>query len=65
LKPIEKCFALLKRYIQEHEDEALRNPVDFIHHTFSLFEIDGARAGSVIGHWNGYFGAREVFANDE
>ena len=49
LKPIEKFFALVKRYIQEHEDEELRNPVDFIRHTFSLLEIDEARAGSVMG----------------
>ena len=65
LKPIEKCFALVKSYIKEHEDEALLHPFAFIQHTFSLFAVDGARAGSVKGHWQGYFAAREVLVNDE
>ncbi len=55
----------MKRYIQEHEDEALLHPVEFIQHTLSLFEIGGDRGGSVMGHWKGFFAAREVLMNDE
>jgi hypothetical protein len=28
LKPIETCFSKIKRRIREHEDEAVKNPVE-------------------------------------
>jgi len=65
LKPIEKGFALIKAYIKQNEDEALLRPVAFINQAFALHGIGGARASSAKGHWSGYFGAREVFLNDE
>ena len=56
LKPIEKCFALVKAYIRQNEIEATLNPVAFINSAFALFAIGGPRATSIRGHWNDYFG---------
>ena len=55
LKPIEPCFALIKEWIRDHEDEASADPVGTINRAFTLFQIGGERAGSIRGHWNGYF----------
>ena len=55
LKPIEPCFALVKEWIREHEDEAMLDPIGTINRGFALFQIGGERADSVRGHWNGYF----------
>ena len=55
LKPIEPCFALVKEWIRNHEDEAMLDPVGTIGRAFRMFEIGGELAGSIRGHWNGYF----------
>jgi hypothetical protein len=58
-KPIETAFATVKRYIREHENEALLNPVDFINVAMAHFGQGGAHNDSIRGHWNRYF---EVYA---
>ena len=55
LKPIEPCFALVKEWIRNHEDEATMDPIGTIGHAFTVFSIGGERADSIRGHWNGYF----------
>ena len=55
LKPMEPCFALVKNWIRDHEDEAVLNPLAYINQTFNLFAIGGERAQTIRGHWNGYF----------
>ena len=55
LKPIEPCFALVKEWIREHEDEAMIDPIGTINRGFEMYQIGGERADSVRGHWNGYF----------
>jgi len=61
LKPIEPCFALVKNWIRDHEDEAVQNPIDIINLAFNLFAIGGAKAHSIMGHWNGYFSNHNAF----
>ena len=55
LKPVEPCFALVKEWIRNHEDEATLDPVGTIGRAFRMFEIGGELADSIRGHWNGYF----------
>ena len=55
LKPIEKCFALVKAFIRENEIAATMDPLNFINSAFELFKIGGLRASSIRGHWNEYF----------
>ena len=57
LKPIEPCFALVKQYIRQNEEIAKRDPIAFINLAFQRFAIGGLKAGSVRGHWKGYFHA--------
>ena len=65
LKPIEPCFALVKEWIRNHEDEATLDPVGTINEAFAmLFAIGGERANSVRGHWNGYFANYAAFLED-
>lgn len=61
-KPIEHAFKLIKDYIRDHEQEALADPVAFIHHAFSLYGVGGERAGSVRGCWDQYFNLHAMFA---
>ena len=55
LKPIKHCFALVKEWIHSHEEETAADPVGTIYRAFDTFAIDGERADSGRGHWNGYF----------
>jgi transposase len=43
LKPIEPCFALVKKWLRQHENEALLNPVVFINRAFDIHSIGGER----------------------
>jgi len=61
LKPIEPCFALVKNWLRNHEDEAVQNPVGTINRAFNLYSIGGENAQSVRGHWNGYFANNAAF----
>ena len=49
------CFALVKEWIRDHEDEATLDPVATFNRAFIMFQVGGERAGSIRGHWNGYF----------
>jgi len=64
LKPIEPCFALVKEWIRNHEDDATLDPVGMINRAFMLFATGGERADSVRGHWNGYFANYAAFLED-
>ena len=64
LKPIERGFKLVKEYIKEHEDEALLNPVEFIHQTFNLYSIGGEKAASVFNFWSTYVAVHNNFLNE-
>ena len=64
MKPIEPCFALVKEWILNHEDEATLDPVGTINEAFAMFAIGGERANSVRGHWNGYFANYAAFLED-
>lgn len=46
LKPIEKGFSLVKRYLREHEVSAMQDPVWWINHAFQLYSRDGERCSS-------------------
>lgn len=62
LKPIEPCFALVKEWIRNHEDEATMDPIGtIISRAFTVFSIGGERADSIRGHWNGYFATNYAF----
>jgi hypothetical protein len=51
----------VKNWIRDHEDEAVQNPIDIINLAFNLFSIGGAKAHSIMGHWNGYFSNHNAF----
>ena len=61
LKPIEPCFALVKNWLRQHENEALLNPVVYINRAFDIHSIGGERAASVMGHWRLYFENHQYF----
>ena len=61
LKPIEPCFALVKEWIRNHEDEAVDDPIGKIDRAFTVFSVGGERATSIRGHWNGYFAHHEAY----
>ena len=61
LKPIEPCFALVKEWIRNHEDEATMDPVGTINSAFEMFSIGGERSDAIRGHWNGYFANYDFF----
>lgn len=54
LKPIEKGFALVKRWLREHEIEALENPVNYINFAFELYSTTGERGHIAKNHWKDY-----------
>jgi transposase len=60
LKPIEKCFSLIKRFVRENEDEALINPISFLDYTFSLYSVGGEKAHAVYNFFNFYFQNHEL-----
>jgi transposase len=43
MKPIERGFADIKRWLREHEWEASRNPLLFINNAFELYSVNGIR----------------------
>ena len=55
LKPIEKGFKQVKEWIRDHENEALRNPVEYINRAFHLFSIQGERSATVFNFWRDYY----------
>mmetsp|Transcript_34895 Transcript_34895/g.76949 ORF Transcript_34895/g.76949 Transcript_34895/m.76949 type:complete len:257 (-) Transcript_34895:32-802(-) len=54
LKPVERGFSNIKCYIRDHEDEALRDPIQFIDHTFELYSVGGARGIHAYHHFDLY-----------
>ena len=61
LKPIEKCFALVKAHIRENEIEATLDPLNFINSAFELFKIGAVRAHCIRGHWKDYFALHDHY----
>ena len=43
LKPIEKGFSLVKKYVRENENVALTDPIAYINNAFELYSIRGER----------------------
>lgn len=46
LKPVELGFANVKRWLREHEQEAVQAPLDYINQAFSLYSVNGARSSA-------------------
>ena len=51
LKPIEPCFALVKNWLRQNENEALLNPLLYINRAFDIHSIGQERAASIMGNW--------------
>jgi transposase len=64
LKPIEKCFKLVKEWIRDNEDAALGNPVRYINSAFEQFSIGGPRVESIFGCWSDYFNNHNAFREE-
>ena len=65
LNPIEPCFALVKEWIRQHEEEALADPVLYIiNMAFNRYSVGGIQAGSVLGHFNLYISNHEAYLAD-
>ena len=52
LKPIEKGFSLVKRYLRHHEDDALLNPIRWINKAFRRYSNRRSKGENVRGNWN-------------
>lgn len=46
LKPIELGFANIKRWLREHEADAVLNPILFINHAFHLYSVHGEKSAA-------------------
>jgi len=46
LKPIEKGFALVKRYVRENENVALTDPIAYINKAFMIYSVHGERCST-------------------
>ena len=55
LKPVERCFKLVKAYIGDHETRAVINPLEVINEAFQLYErYNGQKAGVFYELWSLY-----------
>lgn len=54
LKPIERGFNLIKQYIQDHEVEAVNDPVKWINKAFQIYSVLGPRGGRCRNFFNTY-----------
>ena len=66
LKPVEKCFSLVKRYISYLESSTpydFADTVGLIHNAFMQFRIGGPQADSIMGNWNDYFVLHNHYLN--
>jgi transposase len=61
LNPIEKLFALVWKWIQEHEEEALRDPLQWINRGFHEFSIGTPRGHECRNLWNLYLHNHECY----
>jgi len=64
LKPIEKFFALVKKYLRFHEVIATGNPIFWINKAFDLFKFGGPRQNEIRPLWNIYFRNHASFLLD-
>ena len=55
LKPIEKGFSQVKRWIRRREDDATRDPVGTINSAFELYSTTGEKSSAARGNWKIYF----------
>ena len=57
LKPVEPSFALVKKYVKDHEHEIRndRDAVALIYRAFHYYTIGQTGAASIRGHWDIYF----------
>ena len=68
LKPIEKCFKLVKAYITYLELKTIedyRTPVDLINNAFNCFKIGGIHSGGIMGCWQDYFTLHSNYLNND
>ena len=61
LKPIEKLFGKVKKYLRDHEQQALLDPLHWINKAFDMFRYGGERQHEIRPLWRGYFRAHESF----
>ena len=61
LKPIEPCFALVKTWIRQREEAAVRDPIRYINEAFEYYSIGHQGAASVRGHWKIYFSLHALY----
>ena len=56
LKPIERGFANVKRYIRalEWTHQGETNPIGLIHEAFTHYSVHGAGSHAANEHWNTY-----------
>jgi transposase len=64
LKPIERCFALVKNWVRERDEAAVRNPIQVINAAFDNYSVGKPGASSVRGHWVGYFNMYDAYLNE-
>ena len=80
LKPIEKGFSNVKRWLRRHEDMAIRDPIRWIDAAFHRYSVLRRRSKSgtvhitfhslsllffiALGHWRKYFANHQYFLED-
>ena len=66
LKPIEPCFALVKKFVKDHEYEATTDAgcIALIERAFTYYSVGEPGAASVRGHWDKYFTLHELYLAD-
>jgi hypothetical protein len=61
LNPIERLFAMVWKFIEQHEWEALRNPLEWIHRGFHEFAVGAPRGVECRNLWALYERNHECF----
>jgi len=61
LKPIERAFSLIKRYLRLHEDEVLLDPPKWINKAFQRYSVLGPKGHKCSGFWNVYARMNQSF----
>lgn len=63
LKPIEKVFALIKRFLRENENAALLDPEEWLEKAFTRYSTHGSHGHVVRSFFNVYYRNRLSYLN--
>ncbi len=61
LKPIERLFGMVKKYLRDNETVAIGDPLVWINRAFDMFRYGGSRQHEIRPLWNIYFRNHESF----